>query len=158
MVNYSEMLLLDRFSNSLLGRICPTSCLGVNPSAAGECAPILSGSWAAISAVGKRKYLECHVKNRQSSFLLSYFPFLSIVLTVLKNDAAKGKTCKTTEYNLSKAVIQNCFNGTYAIPPVRGGHCMCGAYIVLPIAEGLINFENLLLYFFVKVDIGIVIL
>ena len=44
------------------------------------------------------------------------FPFLSIVLTVLENDAAKGKTCEPTEYKLRKAIIQNRFYGTYAVP------------------------------------------
>ena len=29
MLNYSEMLILDRFSNSLLGRILPTYLVGV---------------------------------------------------------------------------------------------------------------------------------
>ena len=42
------------------------------------------------------------------------------MLTVLENDAAKGKTWETTEYKLSKAIIQNRFYGTYAVPGLPG--------------------------------------
>ena len=42
------------------------------------------------------------------------------MLTVLENDAAKGKTLETTKYKLSKAIIQNCFYGTQAVLPVWG--------------------------------------
>ena len=43
------------------------------------------------------------------------------VLTVLENDAAKGKTWETTEYKLSKVIIQNHFYSTYAVPPIAEG-------------------------------------
>ena len=62
--------------------------------------------------------LECQCQKQASLLPSQLFPFPSIVLTVLENDAARGKTCEATEYKLSKAMIQNCFYGTYAIPPV----------------------------------------
>ena len=46
------------------------------------------------------------------------------MLTVLENAAAKGKSSVTTEYNLSKAVIQNCFYSTCTVPCVWGPLCL----------------------------------
>ena len=40
------------------------------------------------------------------------------MLTMLENDAAKGESWDTTEHNLGKAIIQSCFYGTYAVPPI----------------------------------------
>ena len=58
----------------------------------------------------------------QASLLPSQlFLFPSIVLTVLENDAAKGKTWDTTKYKLSKTIIQMYFYGTYVVPPVTEG-------------------------------------
>ena len=37
---------------------------------------------------------------------------------MLENDAAKGKSWETTDYKLSKAVLQSCLYGTYAVPHV----------------------------------------
>ena len=71
---------------------------GVNPSTVGICALILPGSWAVISAVGKKerkkkkKCLECQCPKQTSLLPSQLFPFSSIVLTVLENHTAKGKT------------------------------------------------------------------
>ena len=63
----------------------------INLSAAGLSTPILPGSWAVISAVGKKK-LECECPKQASLLLSQLFPFPSIMLTVFENDAAKQKT------------------------------------------------------------------
>ena len=61
------------------------------------------------------------IKRSQTSRLPSQlFPFPSLVLLALENDAAKGKTRETSEYKLSKAMIQNGFYGTHAVPTVWG--------------------------------------
>ena len=83
--------------------------VNINPSATGN----NFSSWDFF-------FFNVSAKNRPASFLsTTVFPFPSILLTVLENDAAKGKTCETTEYKLSKAIVQN-FYGTYTVPPVWG--------------------------------------
>ena len=52
--------------------------------------------------------------------LLDPEPDLPCHLSVLENDAAKGKTGETTEYKPSKAIIQNYFYSKYAVPPIWG--------------------------------------
>ena len=79
--------------------------------------PISTVRWAVISAVGPKKGLECACpKQTEASFLPSFsapsMSFHSVVLTVLENDAAKGKTSETTHYKLSQAMIQNGLYGT----------------------------------------------
>ena len=59
-------------------------------------------------------------KSAVGGNLLQSWVNLTIVLTVLDDDAVKGKTRETTKCNLSKALIENCFYGTYAVPPVGG--------------------------------------
>ena len=55
---------------------------------------------------------------------------------------------ETTEYKLSKAIIQNHFYSTYAVRVCvcvcgggggGGGACIYGTYVVLPVAEGVKN-------------------
>ena len=53
-------------------------------------APILPMRRAIISAVGK-KSLDCQCQNQASLLPSQLFPFPSIVLRLLENDAAKGK-------------------------------------------------------------------
>ena len=78
--------------------------------------------------------------SKQASFLLSQlFKFPSIVLTVLGNDAAKGETRETTEYKISKAIIQNHFCGTCAVPPVWGALEFYSTYVVPLFTEVLIS-------------------
>ena len=43
--------------------------------------------------------------------------------------AVKGKTYKTTEYKLSKAIIQNRRYSAYAVPPVFGGVSLMGLHL-----------------------------
>ena len=79
---------------------------------------ILPGSQAVISAVGekkKKKKFRMLVSKTGKPPSFSPIPFPSIVWTVLENDAAKGETCKTTEYKRSKAIIQDCFYGTNTV-------------------------------------------
>ena len=40
------------------------------------------------------------------------------VHSVRKRCSQKKKQCRTTEYKLSKAIVQKCFYGTYAVPPI----------------------------------------
>ena len=75
-------------------------------------------SEAVILAIGKNKCLECQRQKQGCLHPSQLFPFPSVVLTLLKNDAAKGKAWETTEYNLSKAILQNRFYSTYIVPPV----------------------------------------
>ena len=64
-----------------------------NPSAMGKFASLLPVSWAVISAVDKKKKcLECQCQKRADLLPSQLFPFPSIVLRVLENDAAKGRT------------------------------------------------------------------
>ena len=70
-----------------------------NSSTTGKFAPILPVNQAIISAVGgKYFFFNCHCQKQANLFLSQLFPFPSIVLTVLENGVAKGKTCETTEY------------------------------------------------------------
>ena len=78
---------------------------GINPSVVGGFVPILPMSRAVISADGKKNCLEYQCQKRASFLPSQLLPFPSIVLTALENDAAKGKTCETTEYKLSKSKI-----------------------------------------------------
>ena len=65
----------------------------LTPFGAGKFAPILQVSQAIISAVGKKKKkLNCQCQKQASLLPSQLLPFTSIVLTVLKNDATKGKT------------------------------------------------------------------
>ena len=75
-------------------------------------------------------------KKRAGAERVKLFLFPSIVLTVLENDAAQGKTCKATEYKLSKAMIQNHHYSTHALPPVWMA-LVSTVRVVLPVAEGL---------------------
>ena len=77
---------------------------------AGLFAPILSLSRAVISAVGK-KCLECQCQKQANLLPSQVFPFPSIVLTVLGKAATKGRRGEITKYNLSEAIIRNCFTG-----------------------------------------------
>ena len=79
----------------------------------------------------KKKKLECQCPKQASLFSSQLFPFPSIALTVLENDPvpAKVKTWETTEYKLSKAVIQKRFYGAYAIPPGCWGGGGGGLYL-----------------------------
>ena len=49
-----------------------------------------------FSSWQKRKCLECQCQNHASLLPSQLFPFPSIVLTVLENDAARGKARETT--------------------------------------------------------------
>ena len=62
--------------------------------AEGKRTPILPRSRAVISGVGgkKKKHLECQRQKQASRLPSQLFPFPSIVLTLLENDAAKEKT------------------------------------------------------------------
>ena len=66
------------------------------PSAVGKFAPILPVNWAVISAVGKKKKkkksLECQCQKQASLLPSQLFSLSAIVLTVLENNVAKGKT------------------------------------------------------------------
>ena len=99
-----------------------------NPSTA-----ILSVGRALILAIGgeKKKSL------KQASFppfQLSLFS--SIVLTVLEQDSAQGKTWKTIECQPSKAILQNCSCSTYVVPPGPKTAGISSTYIVWGL-EGL---------------------
>ena len=50
----------------------------------------------------------------------------------------KGKTWETTEYRLSKAIIQDRFYGTHTVPHIWEGPCICGTYVVPHITEELL--------------------
>ena len=89
----------------------------LHPSVVGKCAPNLPGSQAVISEVGKNKCLQCQCQKQASLLPSQLFPFPSILLTVLENDAVKGKSCKTREDKISKAIIQNRFYSTYTVAP-----------------------------------------
>ena len=69
---------------------------------------------------GGGECLECHCQKQASLLPSQLFSFPSIVLTVLENETATGKTWETTEYKLSTAIIQNCFYGAYTVLLVWG--------------------------------------
>ena len=77
------------------------------------------GSWQKKKKK-KKICIECHCQKEASLLPFQLLPCPSIVLRVLENDADKGKTWETTKYKLSKAVIQNCIYGTYAVLPIWG--------------------------------------
>ena len=92
----------------------------------GKFASILPISPSVNSAVGKKKKkkkkcLECQCQKQASLLPSQLFSFPSIALTVLENDAAKGETSETTEYQLSRAIIPNHFYRTYTVLSVWGG-------------------------------------
>ena len=85
-------------------------------------APILPLNQVIISAVGKKKKKKIELTLSKTARLLpsQLFPFPSIMLTGLSNDAAKGRTCETTEFKLSKAIIHNHHHDAYVVPPIWG--------------------------------------
>ena len=83
----------NRVCPSVDGKRCGKSIARLNLSAAGKFTPILPANQAIISVVGKKKKkcLECQCEKQESLLPSQLFPFPSIVLTVLENDATKGK-------------------------------------------------------------------
>ena len=110
-------LQLDPLSQGTEMDKCPgysTSFWKLNLSVTDKFVPILPLSCATISTVGEN-FLNCQCSKRAGFLPSQPFPFPSIVLTVLENEAAKGKTCNTTQYKLSQIIIQNFFYSTYAM-------------------------------------------